>query len=1000
MRTRKISRIFAFFLLISLNITYISPVFAQFSGLIEEAASIIERRYHLNLGSIQNQGEYFNVSDQKKLAPELIMNFTPTDPKPGQELTAKSFPMYFENNKEELYYTWYLQKEGCDDLDSKNNLEKCDADGDGTLTIEDWKVEASRIIANSVIERDEIKYDNDDDNDGFAYVHTGKKVAVYGGAARRQILERCYILDRETGEQHELIKGKAPDGTPGNNQNPFDCDLTTHNVRCLDRAATPSGCSLPTCFSHPSPYFTALAPDCLSDNKISCVRGKPYCIAKIYTLDDDPATYLEKEQCHDDYPDFCGSLYIDAKELTSCDNGGNNGSTYATAGCKHLFPNAKGKEFITNNKQGTSVNEVTGDGEYELQEEKFWVTDPHNDDTANTGNGDESNIVGMGIDTFTWNYQLGDKVGLVIEGTSQIPTKYDNHSKMIMWAFSKNDCPVTGKGVYYPQVKDYAVKIHTTTMDLDSCLEKNLIDPREGGQKNNIDVSLVYSPEKPMNNSRVVGGEDTAPDKDDSLGFGETLTINSSISNSKKDESHISYTWKVFISKDGTFDPRKYVRESDPIKTGDESTAGWVEITKELVKYKLVDLVEGNNISDLDISLNITEKLLKEADPSLTIEKVFPDSLGNIGHLRVRLYVKEEFAPDVSADGVSTIIIPVNNSGKRLTSSLAFLDDIKPKTFINEDPKSTANNKKVLICEDKLTLASGICYVTKNEVIAAELGKLENEDATEKLTNFSWELDGKPLLCDKNVSRKYCEDDKQTRYNFFAITGKPGERHSLTLTALEEVTGQVKTFTQTYEVVDPFIEIIPFDDNVWPKYLGAYRDAQGKYHEDISTEVFQGYFGDSAYLQAVFFPDFLKKRARKQWLCSSNLCDTTHMEIGANELPTVYFPMIDPPGHTYNVSMEAIYQQNREVREAMQRIWGMRIFETTDYWIKKAVRIEVLENNEEEDIALLTPKTFFASVLSNTPKHIWFATQAFLSILVSIFILGILYSLGRSNRSS
>lgn len=80
--------------------------------------------------------------------------------------------------------------------------------------------------------------------------------------------------------------------------------------------------------------------------------------------------------------------------------------------------------------------------------------------------------------------------------------------------------------------------------------------------------------------------------------------------------------------------------------------------------------------------------------------------------------------------------------------------------------------------------------------------------------------------------------------------------------------------------------------------------------------------------------------------------------------------MIDPPGHTYNVSMEAIYQQNREVREAMQRIWGMRIFETTDYWIKKAVRIEVLENNEEEDIALLTPKTFLP-LFFQTPLNIF-----------------------------
>jgi hypothetical protein len=39
-------------------------------------------------------------------------------------------------------------------------------------------------------------------------------------------------------------------------------------------------------------------------------------------------------------------------------------------------------------------------------------------------------------------------LGVVIEGTSMIPTKHPDSSSAIMWAFSKNDCPVINKGSY------------------------------------------------------------------------------------------------------------------------------------------------------------------------------------------------------------------------------------------------------------------------------------------------------------------------------------------------------------------------------------------------------------------------------------------------------------------------------------------------------------------------------------------------------------------------
>ena len=95
--------------------------------------------------------------------------------------------------------------------------------------------------------------------------------------------------------------------------------------------------------------------------------------------------------------------------------------------CHHLFPS-----YIPGKYK-------TGDNSFGKDEEKFWHTDPQNPDTANTGNMDEANVAGLGIEEFTWNYQNGDKVGVVVEGISMDPTQSADASYKIMWALLKND---------------------------------------------------------------------------------------------------------------------------------------------------------------------------------------------------------------------------------------------------------------------------------------------------------------------------------------------------------------------------------------------------------------------------------------------------------------------------------------------------------------------------------------------------------------------------------
>jgi len=103
--------------------------------------------------------------------------------------------------------------------------------------------------------------------------------------------------------------------------------------------------------------------------------------------------------------------------------------------CVHLFPNAHYYD-----DQGHVDNDVTGDGNFSASEEKFWHTNPADNDTAGTGQMDEANIAGLGAEVFSFSYTAGDKVGVVIEGSSIQPTQAADSSYKTMWAFSKNTC--------------------------------------------------------------------------------------------------------------------------------------------------------------------------------------------------------------------------------------------------------------------------------------------------------------------------------------------------------------------------------------------------------------------------------------------------------------------------------------------------------------------------------------------------------------------------------
>lgn len=538
-------------------------------------ASDLENRYHLNLESMQNESEYFNTADNKKPSPQVMLSFSPSNPTLGEKITANAFPMYFNNTKESLYYTWYLKHPDCKKASngSPDYNSKCDLNSDERVNEEDWKIEAMRIIANDGVDSGTFNYEASSDSDSYS--------ANFGGNDAEGMSNHCYIHDFTSGINYEIVENASSAG--------LSCPSGT-TARCIESESTVS--------PNVGGSFTS-GDQCVDSNEsVYCANSTPICSTGtpmcIPTSTESP--YDESNSC---------SSYISNNDLEAptCTAGSTPNSI-----CKHLFPHAPGY--------------ASGDGAFGRGEEEFWKTNPDDPDTADSGNSDEANVVGLGQDTFSWNYEPGDKVGVVIEGMATISTKYNDSSMMIMWALPKNKCSMEETGTMTKTIKGYSVSIPIAEVDINDCLEENLVDPREGGQSSKLDVSLSYTPQNPVNDS--------------SGNSGDKVMVSASVFGAKN-QNYLKYVWKIYRSD-----------ELNP--------ASWGE---SLLKSELSELTKTSGMGLNNIKFNLN----------------FPNPPK---YLKVSLEVSENISTDIINKGRSSIIIPVSSSSNQIRAySTSVSDDLK-----------------------------------------------------------------------------------------------------------------------------------------------------------------------------------------------------------------------------------------------------------------------------------------------------------------------------------
>jgi hypothetical protein len=774
--------------------------------------SDVEKRYHIQPTAIQNLGETMNTSTNKESAPSVNLFFSPTDPKIGKEVSAQAFPLYFSNQKEDLYFTWYLKRKECDEKDgnlTSNEKSLCDLDNSGKITTNDWKIEAMRRITNGGFAGDQVDYtQSSNDNDEYK--------AQFGG--NKSTSGYCYVHNFETGIDYELTA------------------------------------------------------------------------------------------------------------------------------CKHLFPNAPGG--------------VTGDGSFGNNEEKFWHTDPADPSTAQNGNKDEANIVGLGQDTFKWNYAAEDRVGVVIEGLSMNPTKHDDSSMMIMWAFGKNKCTPkpTGSFIDGKAYNGGSAQIPTAIQDLNDCIKDNLVDPTDGGQASKFEVQVSTSPENPILDSFSKNKPDNR---------GNVLTAQAVAVNSATKDSNISYNWKVYAN-------------SNQSQTDDTA---WEDITSGLIDAHAVSSVSGSDLASLKINLNIKEGT--KVNGQDFFERYFKDETG---YFRINVTATENFDVGKKRVGRGSTVAKIVRAKAQIQTHAVDVDANGKLKFTQ-----SSNGDNGMLCEDGV-MDRMVCPVVKGQIIGlsvdvAALGFKPGSGAT-----IAWLINNKPFHCNAFVSSDSgCTSGEK---NFFPVTGDIDEMYTVTMTVNDPVSGKSVALNRVFRMVKPSVLVVSGDTggNVWPKYLGQYVDTNRNTTDNYSKDVFESFSGEKFTLRGLFYPNSLKSGANMSWLLDGT-------PVTPDNQGMIVVDATQKAGSIHTVSLNGAYTPSVKIKKALFDIWGISVADASEVNFSHAVQVELLQKTDGLAMGPLdSSKKFFASIIAYVPVSVIFLFRLVVTMGLILLVLGIAFSFVSEKR--
>jgi len=651
--------------------------------------------------------------------------------------------------------------------------------------------------------------------------------------------------------------------------------------------------------------------------------------------------------------------------------------------CKHLFPNAP--------------DDTTGDNNFGKDEEKFWHTDPQNPDTANTGNTDEANVAGLGIEEFTWNYQNGDKVGVVVEGISMDPTQDKDASYKIMWALLKNDLcssvtdsltktktaltgltngtttvvsdpvvttdPVTGyvttvavttETTTVVNLSDATATVTTVTTTTTTVVD-GLGGPISGPTTTTATTTKTVSSTVGTDNlndclednlvSPTEGGESQKIDValsyfptspiNDPMGENATeIVVNSSVTNAN-DPNTLKYTWEVYKGD-----------EINPVN-------GW---GSPLLKSALPGIGQtmGAGLSSIKFKPQFANPAPK--------------------YLKVKLSVTESSSGDNAnaREGHSDVIIPLSLTSNKIS--------VFPVTV---SPALVLGLGSVERCATGIDKA--FCPVVQNEIVGMSVAK-------GKFTNFAWTVNGEPIKAITYPNGGSClsgecnKDTSSTNIAYFPVLKEKGTKYDVSLTA-SNADGEKITLTKNFEVVDPEIRVASSDTAICrPVLLGNYLDLDGKQWPDYSDKNFQAAPGSTISLRPILNNSFTQDLV---WYIDGVALTADNMSyFGAavSSDKTLTFPAAKQLGEIYNISAKALYSQDNNTKKFLNLNEGVQMGEFFESTISDSIEIQMVNLTGASSASTSVPRKFLAAIFTGLPAYVGFLFRVVLTVMLILAV--------------
>lgn len=977
--------------------------------------------------------------------------------KNGARVTATAVPSSFNNasNPKELYFTWYLKREGCDK--DSGNLSKCDEDGNGKINENDWKIAAAKIIVKGSFDNTDVKYSGSY-IDNSSYKASPSPLSDwqigYGQDSNDKDATNCYVQEQDTGLIFELRDvSENLDSCP-------DVDNVKYERACVDKVPTScdvlnsayqtavvAGAPFPTPMPENSikkntdlcgvvtksdsamscdiadytNYKTELScnektqiPICVpadnsrikitdSSDKISKINGNIFGMND-FALTAGSTSRKDPQVCSEIYdpntntlsspsvplptapdalippsaPNFFESVQAsfntantnqNCNDLTSAwVNGTKNvdGTDANTPNikraptcsfekdvnlCKHLFP------VITNKVQGAHI----GDGKFSMAEKEFWGADP-NVSSTNGIQKDEEALTGLGVDKFSWIYSVGDQVGVVVEGDSDMPTSHNDNSFKRMWAFSNNKCnelkglsddnnlvtdggsDKNNSGFYFekngnscnPVTDSNCPGILTTDVDLNKCLEENLLDP-DVDNLYGLKVQISAMPTNPVN---------------DANGGGDILKIVSGATNTDNPES-LLYSWSIQKSRDGS---------NAPI-----DTTNWQDITFDLkTEGSVVEAdLAGLGKKELNVKLNLHEDIIKAGMNQSSYKE------GDSFYLRIKVKITGG-AVDGSQNAQGTVDVRVGQQQNEIRRYSVLANNAGSLTLNN-------GNSNAIICGDQA--GKSTCYVTKNEII----GLIVPTNAKSSGTPFSWTVNGNDISC------KASSQCSTGNVLFFPIIGNVGEAVDIVAKGINK-NGEAIEISRHFVIVEPKTGITSLDWlSSWPKLLGYYKYLNGSKSPDYSTQVMETNSGKVVTLGAEVYPAWKAGQAGFDWAIDGQIIpefsNQNQIKLSVEKFP----------GESYNIGLVANItpgsaDQINNIRLALSKNWGIAVEDVVEEKSNANIQLNVIEGGSQ--VVASAKKNFFgASLITHLPEQLMFLLKISLTSIGLFLLTGVLFAI-------